>query len=213
MENTVDRIGELLKEKEIEFKSSCSAVYRFFASFAQDARLKGCDVQILSENGTIRICAELPIRIRRDEGACVSRAIARMNETMPENAGYILDPIKGSVQLAAQYDMPDNVEELEKMLDWAAQNMDEAVTLLMDTIHEAEVRNRTFKSAWRTADEEQTGNTDTYEEYASNEERKGASPNGEYSPYEDWRYTHPRKKPFSKWSRFMSKLLDKIGIA
>lgn len=209
----MEKIGELLKEKGVEFKSSSSTAYRFFASFAQDARLKGCDVQILSEDGTIRICAEPPIRIRRDEGAGVSCVIAKMNETMPENAGYILDPIKGSVQLAVQYDMPDNVEELEKMLDWAAQTVDEAVTLLMDTIHEAEVRNRTFKSSWRPADEEQTGNAGTYEEYASNEEWKGASPNGEYSPYEDWKYKHPRKKPSTKLKRFMSKLLDKIGIA
>lgn len=200
MENTLDKIGELLTEKGLEFKSSSSAEYRFFASFAQDARLKGCDVQILSENGTIRICAELPIRIRRDEGASVSSVIARMNETMPENAGYILDSIKGSVQLAAQYDMPDNVEELEKMLDWAAQNMDGIATLLMNTVHEAEKRDYAFKASWDSVDDEEAKDTDDFKY-----ER--------YSPYEDWKYTHPRKKPFSKLSRFMSKLMDKIGIA
>lgn len=200
MENTSEKIGELLKEKGMEFKSSSSTVYRFFAFFAQDARLKGCDVQILSENGTIRICTELPIRIRRDEGAAVSSVIARMNETMPENAGYILDPIKGTVQLAAQYDMPDNVEELEKMLDWAAQNMDGIATLLMNTVHVVEKKDDAFRDPWSSVDDEEAKETDDFKY-----ER--------YSPYEDWKYTHPRKKPFSKLSRFMSKLWDKNGIA
>lgn len=200
MENTSEKIGELLKEKGMEFKSPSSTVYRFFAFFAQDARLKGCDVQILSENGTIRICTELPIRIRRDEGAAVSSIIARMNETMPENAGYILDPIKGTVQLAAQYDMPDNVEELEKMLDWAAQNMDGIATLLMNTVHVVEKKDDAFRDPWSSVDDEEAKETDDFKY-----ER--------YSPYEDWKYTHPRKKPFSKLSRFMSKLWDKNGIA
>lgn len=200
MENTSEKIGELLKEKGMEFKSSSSTVYRFFAFFAQDARLKGCDVQILSENGTIRICTELPIRIRRDEGAAVSSVIARMNETMPENAGYILDPIKGTVQLAARYDMPDNVEELEKMLDWAAQNMDGIATLLMNTVHVVEKKDDAFRDPWSSVDDEEAKETDDFKY-----ER--------YSPYEDWKYTHPRKKPFSKLSRFMSKLWDKNGIA
>lgn len=78
----MEKIGELLKEKGVEFKSSSSTAYRFFASFAQDARLKGCDVQILSEDGTIRICAEPPIRIRRDEGVSVSCVIANMSKLL-----------------------------------------------------------------------------------------------------------------------------------
>lgn len=138
MGNTMDKLGELLKEKEIEFKTSDSTVYSYYAPFRETARLKGCNMQIIPSNGKMRICAELPLRIRRKECYSIGCIIAKMNSSLPEFSGYTLDPISGLLQFAAQYSIPKDAETLGKILGPIVRCVEEDIDVFFDVIHEAE---------------------------------------------------------------------------
>lgn len=169
MENTMDKISEFLSEKGIEFKASGSTVYSYYAPFEETARLKGSNVQIITENGKIRICVELPLRIRRKECNIIGQEIAELNSALPEFCGYTLDPISGSIQLIGQYDMPNDAETLGKMLDAIAKYIEEDIDMFFDVIHDAE-------KAAAKADEAYNDEEDRLNEYLEHTSNKSESP-------------------------------------
>lgn len=142
MENTMDKIGEFLNEKGIEFKASGSTVYSYFAPFEETARLKGSTVQIITENGKIRICVELPFRIRRKEYYTIACIIAKVNSNLPEFCGYTLDPISGLLHFVGQHNIPNDAEMLGEMLDSITKCVEEDIDMFFDAIYDAEKAGR-----------------------------------------------------------------------
>lgn len=134
----MDKIGEFLSEKGIEFKASGSTVYSYYAPFEETARLKGSTVQIITENGKIRICVELPFRIRHKEYYTIACIIAKVNSNLPEFCGYTLDPISGLLHFAGQHNIPNDAETLGEMLDSLTKCVEEDLDMFFDAIYDAE---------------------------------------------------------------------------
>lgn len=142
MEGTQELICSYFDEKRIAYTNSCYSRFCYHAQFSATAQLQDCKVEIIPSNNLLQISVTLPIRVKRTEASEVNQEISLINEAMPECAGYILNPLDGSVQLVIQADKPTDKEQLDKKLSVAIKAAEEDIDSIIEALAIAKAENK-----------------------------------------------------------------------
>lgn len=163
MEGTQELICSYFDEKKIAYTNSCYSCFCYHAQFSATAQLQDCKVEIIPISNLIQISVTLPIRVKRTEASDVNQEIALINEALPEYAGYILNPLNGSIQLVIHTDKPTDAEQMDKKLSVAIKAAEEDIDSIIETltIAKAENKRKETESKDGASDEDSESETKT----------------------------------------------------